>query len=247
MKAKYCLFVLVLTTILSLTACGGGTTPTIPVVTLPPVLPTDTLAPTNTLEPPRTYDGFDGALTLPWSWKDENPAKWSLTENPGFLRIYAGPYPDGGQNILLLPVTGDFTATTRVSFAPGTNFQFAGLTLFIENGIKVTFGRAFCGFIPPCVGNGIYFDYIEEEAAVNGNFATEVPNTSDTWLRLERSGDSLTGSYSGDGLTWQVIGTHNLSVFFASPRIGLFVGNDMVKDDPEIPADFDFFELTLMP
>jgi beta-xylosidase len=229
--------------ILSLTACGGGEPP----ATLPPVLPVDTLAPTNTLEPPRTYDGFDGAFVLPWTWKDENPAKWNLTENPGFLRIYTSPYPDGGQNILLMPVTGNFTATTHVLFEPTTNFQFAGLTLFVENGIKVTFGRAFCGFIPPCVGNGLYFDYIEEEAAINGNFATAVPATNEAWLKLERVGDALTGSYSGDGSTWQVIGTHTLSAFFASPRIGLITGNDMVKDDPEIHADFDFFDLVITP
>ena len=48
----------------------------------------------------------------------------------------------------------------------------------LRDGIKVTFGRAFCGFIPPCVGNGIYFDYIEEDAAVDGSFATAVPATT---------------------------------------------------------------------
>ena len=238
MKSKYCLPLIVLALILSLTACGTG--PAEP--TLPP------LVPTNTQEPPSTHDDFDGAFTLPWTWKEENASKWNLTENPGYLRIYTAPYADEGQNILLLDVpAGDFTATTHVLYEPSTNFQNAGLALYVEGGIHVSLGRGFCGFIPPCVGNGIYFDYTEEGVAVGESFSAEVPLTNEAWLKLERVGDALTGSYSADGETWQVIGTHNLSPFFANPRIGLYALQDFEKSDPDLPADFDFFDFVLTP
>jgi beta-xylosidase len=231
------LFPASLLAILLLTACGGGTVPT----PLPVVPPTVTVF-------PGLYDGFDGAFLLPWTWKEENAAKWSLTENPGYLRIYTAPYADEGRNILLLEVpAGDFTATTHLLYEPSTNFQNAGLTLFVESGIQVTLGRGFCGFIPPCVGNGIYFDYTEEGVAVGESFSAEVTPTNEAWLKLERVGDTLTGSYSADGLTWQVLGTHNLSPFFANARIGLYALQDFEKSDPDLPADFDYFEFIAQP
>lgn len=252
MKRKGILFACTLIPAILLTACGAGTgpSPDISIVTTStsgtednqpeatPVVPTATLPAHD-----GDYDEFEGAFALPWTWRDENPDKWSLTERPGYLRLYAAPYDGGGANVLLTPVSGDFVATTHVLFEPGANFQAAGLTLFIEAGIRVNFVRAYCDFIPPCVGNGIYFDYVEEGNAVNGNFATEVALKDEAYLRLERTGDTLTGSYSEDGINWMVIGTHNLSAFFASPRIGLFAGQDPDKSDPDIPADFDYFEL----
>ncbi len=242
MNSKHFFSLVLFVFILSLSACGGEEPP----VTIPVEVPTE--PPTDVPHKGSGYfDPFEGVLggALPWEWRGENPARWSLTENPGFLRLYTAPYADGGENILLLALEqNDFTATTHVLFEPSQNFQFAGLTLFVEGGIFVTFGRSFCGFIPPCVGNGIYFDYIEEGAAVNGNFGTEVSLTSEAWLRLERVGDALTGSYSADGEIWQVIGTHTLSAFFASPRIGLIAGNDMNPAE-DLPADFDFFDLTM--
>ena len=252
MQRKGVLFACTLIAAILLSACGAGTEPSPDIsIVNTPTSETEEIQPEATAVVPTAtlpahagdYDEFEGAFTLPWTWRDENPAKWSFTQRPGYLRLYAAPYDGGGANILLTPVSGDFVATTRVLFEPGANFQAAGLTLFIEAGIRVNFVRAYCDFIPPCVGNGIYFDYIEEGSAVGENFATEVAVKDEAYLRLERIGDTLIGSYSEDGLNWTVIGTHNLSPFFASPRIGLFAGQDPDKSDLDIPADFDYFEL----
>ena len=135
-----------------------------------------------------------------WTWIEENPAKWSLTENPGYLRIYAAPYADGGKNVLvLLTPEGDFTAVTHMYFEPTRNFQFAGLTLHLDDANKVNFGRAYCDPAGSCVGNGMYFDHVEGGGMIGSNFATPVENTNEAWLKLERIDVALTGSYSPDG------------------------------------------------
>ena len=249
---KYLVPIILVATIFS-SACqpGAQATPTpIPTNVPPtntPLPPTETPTPTAT---PQTYwrDDFQDAFSLDWTWIEENPAKWSLTENPGYLRIYAAPYADGGKNILLLLApTGDFSAVTHMFFDPDSNYQFAGLTLYLEDANIMKFGRAYCTPSDHCVGNGIYFDHIESGGAVGGNFSTWVESSSDTWLKLERIDTSLSGYYSPDGNTWMLIGTHVLSPVLDSARIGLFSAQDFDKGDADIPAVFDFFELTLNP
>ena len=52
------------------------------------------------LAPVPWRDDFDDpTLDMVWAWTNENPAKWSLTENPGFLRIYASHLGAGAQAI----------------------------------------------------------------------------------------------------------------------------------------------------
>lgn len=59
---------------------------------------------------PLWRDEFDGQLAEGWDWENENSARWSLDENPGFLRIYLSPEAAGGENLLLRPVApGDLT------------------------------------------------------------------------------------------------------------------------------------------
>ena len=55
---------------------------------------------------------------------------------------------------------------------------------------------------------------------------------------MTRIGPSLTAFVSTDGVTWQLIGTHDVG--FTPTMIGLITSNG---DQPvgEIPADFDYF------
>lgn len=195
---------------------------------------------------PLLRDEFDGSLGEGWAWVNENPAKWNLTEQPGFLRIYASPYVTGGENLLLRPVAqGDFMIKTRVLFEPNTNFQFAGLVIWQDEGNFLQLGRAFCDVPDVCVGNGIYFDKVLGGNSTDSNFATSVGNPSEIFLRLERRGDMVRGFYSLDqGITWYEIGTHWLPSGFQVNAVGLTASQDHNTPDSDIPADFDFFELT---
>lgn len=194
------------------------------------------------------HDEFDGALADGWYWVNENPDKWSF--NDGFLRIYTSPYPSGGENLLLRSVAeGDFSIETRMFFTPDTNFQIAGLVIWQDAENFLQFGRAFCYFEgAPCVGNGIYFDKVLEGAGDPTNFATQIDNPFDpaeAYLRLERRGDMVRALYSHEGITWTEIGTHQLPPEgFHVNGVGLTSAQDFNTPDWDIPADFDYFELT---
>ena len=191
-------------------------------------------------------DEFDGALADGWYWINGNPAKWNLTENLGALSIYTSPYATGGENLLLRPVDQeDFTIETKLSFTPDTNFQFAGLVLWQDEGNFLQLGRAFCYYEEsPCVGNGIYFDKILGGGIVDGNFATVLEAPSGTYLRLVHRGNYAFAYYSTDGLAWTFMGGHAVPEGFTVNASGLTSSQDFNTPDLDIPADFDYFELS---
>jgi regulation of enolase protein 1 (concanavalin A-like superfamily) len=187
-------------------------------------------------------DEFDGPLADGWYWVNENLDKWNFGD--GFLRIFASPYATGGENLLLRPAAqGDFMIKTRVRFEPNTNFQFAGLVIYQDDGNLLQLGRAFCDLEEICVGNGIYFDKILGGNFTDSNFAMPIGNPSEVFLRLERRGEMVRAFYSADeGISWYEIGTHWIPSDFQVNAVGLTASQD--DSNVGIPADFDFFELT---
>jgi Tol biopolymer transport system component/regulation of enolase protein 1 (concanavalin A-like superfamily) len=192
-------------------------------------------------------DEFDGeSLDPAWYWENENPAMWSLAVQPGFLRIYASPYPTGGENLLLRPVAqGDFMIKTRLLFEPNTNFQFAGLVIYQDEDNFLQLGRAFCDVPDACVGNGLYFDKILGGNFADSNFDRAVDSPSEAYLRLERQGQTITAFYSEDGIAWQETGSHEIPEDFAVNGVGLAASQNYSAE--AIPADFDYFALGPLP
>jgi hypothetical protein len=190
-------------------------------------------------------DEFEDELLESWYWINENSASWNLNENPGFLRIYASPGGTGEQNLLLRPVAeGDFMITTHLFFEPGTNFQFAGLVIYQDGDNFLQFGRAFCDSPDVCVGNGIYFDNFRDGSWADGNFATPVDSPSEAYLSLERRGDMVTAFFSYEGIDWIEIGAHWIPSEFQVTGVGLTASQDNNTPEWNIPADFDFFEVS---
>jgi len=189
-------------------------------------------------------DDFNGPLLDPmWEWNEEDPASWSLTDRPGFMRILTHPGGPAAENLLLTEAPrGDYTVTTRVLFTPTSNFQFAGLVLAMNDETYLAFGRAYCNLDPPaCVGNGIYFDCLEGGVGIGSNFATATTSQSDAYLAVKRVGNAYSGFYSEDGTTWTLIGTHTVGPDIDLLVVGISAWNDI--DDLRIPADFDFFQI----
>lgn len=61
-------------------------------------------------------DEFDGTLGEGWTWQDEDPQAWAITD--GALRIDLQTSPPL-RNVLLREMpSGDFTVTTQIDFAP---------------------------------------------------------------------------------------------------------------------------------
>ena len=177
-----------------------------------------------------------------WSWLNEDPTHWSLTANPGFLRITLQQTP--GTNWLVQPApAGDFDIQTHVLFNPIENFELAGLLLYQEDGTLLLLGRAFCGYgYPGCVnGNGIYFDHVEENTMVSDNFAMRTPYTDHAYLRIIHEGENYTAYVSEDGADWWLVGRHVMGAGVDLTSMGLATSTG-AQEVAEIYADFDFFQ-----
>jgi hypothetical protein len=193
-------------------------------------------------------DDFDGTMRSEWVWINENSGEWSLEANPGFLTIWTSPVPTGRQNLLLRPApVGDFTIQTRLLFQPSTNFEFAGLVVWQDEGNFLQLGCAFCApEFSQCVGNGIYFDFVQP-GPWGDNFATQVENPGEAYLRLIRQGLSLKAYYSGNNFDWVLIGEHILPAGFKINSVGLTSSQHYDTESNPIPADFDYFVLNRAP
>lgn len=194
----------------------------------------------NTLEQAVRLDPFTSStLGEAWYWVDEDPTHWSLTARPGFMRIIT---QQPAHNWLLRRApAGDFEIRTHLYFTPAENYQFAGLTVFLDGENHLSFGRAFCDApAPNCVGNGIYYDHIEGGQMVGSNYATATSVPNEVYLRLVRQGSSYTGYFSTNGTEWVEVGAHGIG--FEPTSVGLYARNQSAVS--EIPADFDYFVLS---
>lgn len=187
-------------------------------------------------------DGFDGALGPGWTWLREDPAGWSLTELNGWLRIalstgsFFGTPPD---NVLLRPApAGDFDMRVQVMVTPESNFEFAGLLVYFSDDRVLQLGHAFSQGSPPSVGDGFYFDNIENGGAVGSNFADSTSSGSVDTLRIVRVGTSYTAYFLGQEGVWIEMGSHSVQGQPAS--VGLVASQALQAG---LYADFDQFEL----
>ena len=212
--------------------------------TLPPTSTHQTTStPQNGISPGNTFkDEFENQLVEGWTWMAEDPSRWSLSEVPGSLQIIASDAsldgPSLPPNILLRDApAGDFELTTSLRFTPTTDFQFAGLIVFQDQGNALQFGRAFCDLVDACSGDGIYFDHFENGSIVSSHHRTPVQSPA-LYLRLRRVGNTYSGYYSEDGENWLLVGEHIRD--FSQVRVGVIAA----QAAEEIPAIFDSFTLS---
>ena len=188
------------------------------------------------------------SLSQGWSWIREHPDSWSLADRSGWLSLSTGDFSmlrAGGDAPLLIRAApgGDFELRTLVDFHPTQNFQFAGLVVYQDDDHFVALGRAFCGIVPPCVGDGVYLDNDEAMIAgvVNTLAAGNLPPTEPIWLRLIRQGSSYSGSWSLDGEAWMPVGSTVAN--FDPTGVGL-MATTSAGGAPPATAGFDIFEIT---
>jgi predicted amidohydrolase YtcJ len=186
-------------------------------------------------------DDFDGSLDPGWTWLREDRSGWSLDAAPGWLRLdfsTGGYFATPPANVLVRPApSGDFDVTTRLRASPSRNFEIAGLVVVFDDDSVVQFGRGFCG-AAPCVGDGYYFDNVQDGGVVGGNFASPGAGRSEDLLRLVRRGNTYTGYVQADDSSWIEVGSH---VVDRTPQsVGLLAAQ---AQTPGAAAEFDYFEI----
>lgn len=224
---------------------GGGNTPT----PTPTATPTPTPTPGNTATPtPTPLSGSDsfssGTLGSQWSWVREDNTKWSLTANPGYLRITTQMGDIYGatnnmKNILLqTPAASDYTITTKVTFSPAANFHQAGLVVYSDDENFVMLQRFFSSsYNPPN-----QFMFKKEIAGSPTKYYTGDTLGATVYLKITKSGTSYSGYFSSDGVNWTQVGSALTGVSLTNPKFGLFSASGG-QSPAGINADFDFFNI----
>lgn len=188
-------------------------------------------------------DEFNATLDPAWTWTNEDPSAWSLTQTPGWLRLalsQGGFLTTTPSNVLLrAALPGDFNLMTTLRVSPARNFEFAGLVVVFADGRVLQFGRAYCDVPGVCTGGGFYFDNLQGGATTGSNFALPGFAASQYVLRLEKRGTAYTASYLT--LDGQPVAVGSHTVADAPQSVGLLAGQ---APSAGPVAEFDFFEMT---
>lgn len=194
-------------------------------------------SPTPTPSPGWSDEFASPLLRGGWSWVHEDNTHWSLTAAPGFMRIVgqAGDLPasPGAYNILLeTPPSGDFEIDTVVAFSPNSNFEQAGLVVYQSDTLLLKLVRLYVNGdqdVDFALSNGTYVE----------SFASCAYTT--TYLKIVKAGSQWSGYFSGNGIDWALITTHD-SGSMAGLSVGLVAFNGP-GNNATINADFDSFRL----
>jgi hypothetical protein len=130
------------------------------------------------------------------------------------------------------PLRGDGSITVRVTSMtgiithppPNHNEIVPGLVPWAKAGViikeSIEQGSAYAAVV--VTGNHgvrMQYNFIEDTAGRPGGVSAESPH----WLRLTRSGDTLTGYESTDGTQWIRVGAAHLAGLPATAQVGFFV------------------------
>jgi hypothetical protein len=219
----------------------------------PQPVPTDTLVPTATLAPTPLPEGvifrddFSGALLPGWTWENEKPDRWKIT-NDGWLQIKgedASALNGQAQSNMLfqkLPA-GNFMVTVHLTAATDSNFQQAAVFLYEDVNNYVAINRGYCEPCFPSKGNGIFMDYKigGKNYWLGANKIQADP--VDVYLRLVSKDKIIYGYYAFKPNDWKLL--TRLGDFFEFKRVGLGVTNsDPNGIDSDLIGSFDYFEIS---
>jgi beta-xylosidase len=194
---------------------------------------------------PATSDEFDSpALGLQWQWQANPGEDWfSLTANPGSLRLFAQPGPKPGNlydapNLLLQKFPApEFAVTTRLEFTPQADGDSAGLIVFGYDyawlGLKRVQGA-------PALVLASRHEAVKGEPQAE-SVVLEKP-AGPVWLRVTvRDGGKCRFSFSLDGKIFTPVGESEFTATvgrWVGAKVGLFAAGA-----PGASADFAWFHV----
>jgi ABC-2 family transporter protein len=167
-------------------------------------------------------------------------ASASHCRGPGGQSCPAIPVGPGGEPVtdkfyfVHQPLDGDGGITVRVTSLTGLityppplhNAIVPGVVPWTKAGVIVkqttSQGSAYAAMLVTG-GHGVrmQYNYTHDTAGLPGRVSAASPR----WLRLTRTGDTLTGDESADGTHWTRVGTAHLAGLPATVQVGLFVAS----------------------
>ncbi len=196
-------------------------------------------------------DEFNSStLGSQWSWLRQNAATWSLTTNPGFMRIQAEigdmyTTTHTGKNILLQSPAADWTVEAKLVFSvrPHVAYQQGGLMVYQDDSNFVKLDWEYNGSSTRIqqihqVNNSVQNT---TSVAANNVIASSGPNTNTVWFRIVKNGTSYTSYYSADGITFTQLVQR--TVTYNPVKVGLY-SNQGSGTANDLFVSFDYFHLT---
>lgn len=190
------------------------------------------------------YQDEFSTTTLQSYWTFANPAgtgSYSLTAHSGYLRITAVQNSKlsitSGSNTnaprMLQSVTGSFSATTYVTSTGFTSANYrAGLVLWKDQNNFIRLEKYGSTQV-------LLYTIIE---GVEAYQTASITSSNNLYLKLDKSGTTITGYYSTNGASWITIKSYTYTA--ANPlQIGLFVINADATSS-SFSVDFDYFRVT---
>ncbi|HEX3359168.1 MAG TPA: hypothetical protein VHS31_19470 [Tepidisphaeraceae bacterium] len=118
---------------------------------------------------------------------------------------------------LYIPFSGNGTITAEVTSQTNTN-QWAKGGLMFRDSLAANAMNAFVAVTP---GKGLTFQY-RNSTGGSESFTSTGTTVAPYWVRLTRSGNSITGSASADGVTWTQVGSTQTINMGTTAYVGLF-------------------------
>lgn len=144
--------------------------------------------------------------------------------NDAFYFMHQPLEGDGSITVAVSSLTGR-VATTPTENKPGLA-PWAKAGIIVKDSLEP--GSSYASMmVTGDHGVRMQYDYTHDTAGLPGAASTDAPR----WLRLERSGDTVTGSQSTDGSRWTGVGTARLSGLSESPQVGLYVTSPSATEE----------------
>ncbi|WP_434741725.1 ThuA domain-containing protein [Micromonospora sp. SH-82] len=209
------------------------------------------VAPDIPAEPVTPSDEFTGDALDVCRWNAvvrEDPDGYRVTDGALHVDVPNGDIYGGGNSgptnfILQTAPQGDWTIQTKVDGSLlDEQYQQAGLLVYADddNYLKLDY------LVDNSPGQPVN-RRIEFRNEIGGAVQNPQPDagslTQGVWhLRVARSGDTYTASYSADGSEWTVLGELTNAAVGATPRVGLFTLG--AAQTASKTVSFDYFRLT---
>ncbi len=173
-----------------------------------------------------------------WSTAGSGSATFDCSVNPGYLRITSPCNLDlGGSNDnaprIIQPVTDDFVAITEVTGTFTAAGVHAGLLVWKDSTHFMRVEVRDVNKVQIGGKNGGAF------VATQYSLGSAI---NPIYLKLEKTGTTITGYWSSDGLNWNSFGSYTLTG--SDPvQVGLFVINQNASP-ATFSTDFNYFTIT---